>query len=136
MNKLDARRLTGINVIWHAPGAIVDVALDEQDDATQICAVWQSNVRSLLEAVGWSHHKTTHHRFVGGLALAISAPIDALYAAVEIAEWAWDVTEQTMAGTDTGKNLESSAEHFRQMIRDEQNPELIRLAEDAARHQV
>ena len=45
----DSRRLTGPNIAWQYPGAVVDVALDE-DTAEQAILIWERNVRRMLDA--------------------------------------------------------------------------------------
>ena len=86
----DSRRLTGPNVLWQHAGAVLDVGLQADQLDTAIEA-WTSAVRSLLDAVGWSDQQIIHSIKPGGVSLAISAPLDALYAATELNEAAWNV---------------------------------------------
>ena len=83
----DSRRLTGPNLLWDKAGAVIDVTLD---DATGEAGInrWAQSARLMLEAVGWPGEAITVRRFPGGASLAISAPLDGLYPATELNEWA------------------------------------------------
>jgi UDP-N-acetylmuramyl tripeptide synthase len=128
----DSRRLTGPNVIWEKPGPVIDIALPDSE-ASAALAAWQSAAQALLEAVGWGSETTASRRFPGGLSLAFSAPMDALYAACEMNEWAWSVAEAQLSGQPL-PSLEDAAEHFKAEIRLESNPLLPRLQRAAKRH--
>ena len=69
---LDSRRLTGPNLLWEHPGAVIDVQFGETDPA-RVCAEWQRQVRRMLETLGWSAEATCVRRFPDGASLAISA---------------------------------------------------------------
>ncbi len=121
----DSRRLTGPNVIWEKPGPVIDIALADLD-ADAALAAWQRAITSLLEAVGWGDESTASRRFPGGLSLAFSAPMDALYAACEMNEWAWSAAEAELDG-EPMPSLDEAAERFKADIRSESNPMLPRL---------
>ena len=57
--------------------------------AEAIIAAWRQRVAEMLAAVGWDGEEIRALRFPGGASLAITAPVDALYAATEVNEWAW-----------------------------------------------
>lgn len=97
MKLLDSRRLTGINIVSDAPGAVIDVAFEDAQ-AQPIIAAWQEQARAVLDAVGWSDEGTHVRRFDGGASLQITAPIDGWYAACEINEWAWQAAEAVLSG--------------------------------------
>ena len=96
MELRDSRRLTGPNFVWERPGAVLDLLMDPSDctgspsalDAPT--AAWQTTARQMLDALGWTASLTRAKR-VGvaledgaqgvGLSLALSAPLDVLYAA-------------------------------------------------------
>ena len=83
----DARRLTGPNLLWDQPGAILDVFIDDIDKNT-VVDVWHKWLAKLLAEFGWQQ-QTTYRLHSEGANLAISAPIDALYCACDLAELAW-----------------------------------------------
>lgn len=140
MIKLDARRLTGINVIWDKIGAVVDVRLDHHEHADAVIALWQKSARAGLDAVGWTDSEATAHKLHSGLALAISAPQDALYAAVEVAEWIYSSVEHEFRGVenpsvDTGGNQRADEiNRLREAIEAEANPPLQQLCLAAKAH--
>ena len=88
MEFLEARRLTGPNVLWDKESAILDVSCTAEE-ADRLIPYCENQVRVMLDAVGWRNESITHVRLAGGVSIAFSAPIDALYAASSIAEWAW-----------------------------------------------
>ena len=92
----DSRRLTGANLFWDRPGAIIDAAVDAAPDA--LVRRWEKHVRVLLDAVGHANEATCHRVFDGGVSLLISAPIDVLYAMCELNEVAW-----ALAASDLGE---------------------------------
>ena len=97
MNLLDSRRLTGPSLLLDRPGAVLEVSL-APEEADAAVAAWTAQVRRMLDAVGWGGEEIAVRRFPGGASLAISAPIDGLYAATDINDWAWGAAEDVMAG--------------------------------------
>lgn len=125
----DSRRLTGPNLLWDKAGAVIDVTLD---DATGEAGInrWAQSARLMLEAVGWPGEAITVRRFPGGASLAISAPLDGLYPATELNEWAWAQAQADHHPPPAP--LEEEAARLRQRIADERNPRLMALAAMAA----
>jgi cyanophycin synthetase len=121
MEILDARRLTGPNLLLNRTGAVLDVRLDEDGAAARIAA-WERRARQLLDAVGWNGEELAVRRFAGGASLALSAPLDALEAAVELAERAWE-----LAGTEDAEPAGVAAEALRRAIAAESRPALRAL---------
>ena len=79
----------------------------------------------LLES--WEQrYETAVRAFAGGLNLAISAPIDALYAATEVNEWAFESACAALAG-DPVEDSAAAGERLRQVISQECNPRLLAL---------
>lgn len=134
MEFLDARRLTGPNLLWDRPGSILDVRCTDAI-ADRLIDLWQGHVRRMLDAVGWGAEETCYRRLVGGASFAFSAPIDALYAASAINEWAWACCESDISGTEM-PDFESSADRLRAEIAEEVNPGLLVLEHAAEQHGV
>ena len=122
----DSRRLTGPNILWDRPGAVLDVVLEPTDDGVAAVEAWRRHAKEVLEAIGWTREETVARRFHGGVSLALSAPVDALYAATEVNEWAWEAAAAELCG-DPPPDLGKAAERLRQEIRDEANPRLLAL---------
>lgn len=125
----DSRRLTGPNLILDHPGAAAEITIadDIKDRAT---ALWATHVRALLGAVGWTEATVATRPYQGGVTLAVSAPLDGLYAATEIVEAAWDETQARLEGR-TALDRESVLERLKQEIADERQPALIALSHAA-----
>lgn len=130
MDRLDSRRLTGPSLLLDRPGAIIEVSLSPEQAAAAVAA-WASQVRRMLDAVGWTGEEIAARTFTGGASLAISAPIDALYSATEVNDWAWDAVEAELAGRQA-PDFQSSAARLRDEIARERNPPLLALRDAAA----
>jgi UDP-N-acetylmuramyl tripeptide synthase len=126
---LDSRRLTGPNLLLDRPAAVMDVQLDEPHRDRAIDA-WARAAREMLDAVGWTGEEIAVRTFAGGASLALSGPVDALYAATEVNEWAWEVAEAELAGTPRPDQAESAA-RLRSAIETERNPRLLALRKAA-----
>ena len=127
MQLLDSRRLTGPNLLLDRPGAVIEVSLSPEK-AERAVAAWQAQARRVLDAVGWTKEVTAARIFPGGASLAISAPIDCLYAATEVNEWAWAAAQ---AGFEEGV-FQQSIERLRAEIQREASPALLALRDAAA----
>lgn len=128
---LDARRLTGPNLLWERPGSVLDVRCSPQE-VSEIVEIWTRAVRDLLAAVGWGGESLCTRALRGGVSLAFSAPIDALYAATEINEVAWATIEAAMQGTTT-PDLATAAARISAEIAAEENPALLAMKAAADR---
>lgn len=134
MKYLDARRLTGPNVLWDKPGAILDIGCTRAE-AEALLPFCETALRRMLDAVGWGDESMTRLHLAGGLSIAFSAPIDALYAATEICEWLWSCCDAEWYGADA-PDFEASAAAIRAAIGEESNPPLLALADAANRRDV
>jgi cyanophycin synthetase len=82
----DSRRLMGGNLYFATPGAVLEVIGAPIDDA--LIADWRSRVARATAPFDWPRRDTVARRHAGGVALAIAAPLDQLWLATEINEWA------------------------------------------------
>jgi cyanophycin synthetase len=130
----DSRRLTGPNLLSDRPGAVLDLSVALGNEV-QVVAAWRESARRILDAVGWSAEQLYTRTFPGGASLVLTAPIDALYSATEVNEWAWEAAEASLLERDP-PSLIDAARHLRERITHERNPSLIRLEQAAAEHQV
>ena len=128
----DSRRLTGPNVIWGKAGPVVDLALADAD-ADAVEQAWKSKLMPLLDGLGWGAETTASRRFPGGLSLAFSAPMDALYTACEINEWALPDQQLTENEPDREVALTAAIARFNAALRKEGNPPLVRIQHSANR---
>jgi cyanophycin synthetase len=134
MEYLDARRLTGPNILWDKAGSILDVSCTS-DEADQLIPFCESRIHQMLDAVGWGHETVSHIRLTGGASIAFSGPIDALYAASAINEWVWACCDAEFNGAEQ-PDFDEAVATIREAIAAEVNPPLLALEQAAADHGV
>lgn len=89
----DSRRLFGASLWLDAPGVVLEAHLDAARADAELAA-YRERAESLTTALGWASVFTVR-RYGDRAALAFTAPIDALFTATLVNEWAW-----TGAATD------------------------------------
>jgi len=130
----DSRRLPGPNIFWERPGAVIDADCDEKSK-TPLTAAWRAQALRILRTVGWEDEELAERVHPGGVSLCLSAPIDALYAATEVNEWAFAAAVAQLAG-ETTPDIEAAAERLKAEIAEEVNPPLLFLRDAAAKQGV
>lgn len=130
MKLTDSRRLTGPNLLLDGPGAVAEVA-PEDADPNALVESWRTQAQRILELVGWTDAELASRVHRGGLTLAFSAPVDALYAATEVNEWAIAAAEIALAGGEP-PDPAGAATRLRAEIGAETNPSLQTLRVAAA----
>jgi cyanophycin synthetase len=97
----DSRRLTGSNLFFDSPGAVLETLGVTVDDT--VLAAWGARIARARSSLGWPERTskfpraraTARARSVAirrhetGTALALAAPVDQLFTATEINEWAF-----------------------------------------------
>ena len=134
MNLVDSRRLTGPNLLLDGAGAVLEVEL-EGEDADRLIEAWQTQARRIVKAVGWTEATLAQRTHRGGLTLAFTAPMDALYSATEVNEWALAAAGAQLAG-EKPLDLQEAATKLRAEIRAESNPAQMELMDSAGQHRV
>lgn len=129
----DSRRLTGPNLFWNKAGAILDVEISGFNK-DEIISLWSKHCRSLLDALHWQKEQITHRIYEDGASLVISAPIDCLYAATEVTEAAFAMTQEELNGMEVKER--DYLIRLQEEIDKEKNPKLIALQKAAAQHQI
>jgi cyanophycin synthetase len=130
MTVLDSRRITGPSLVLDRPGAVLDVRLDERE-REQAIAAWRRAVQGMLDALGWTSETLAVRSFAGGASVGFTAPIDALYAATDVNEWAWEAATAELQG-ESRRDPGPAADAIRKRIRAEENPRLLALRDAAA----
>jgi len=133
MEFVDARRLTGPNAVFNGIGSVLDVACTS-DEADQLVPIWADNVGRMLEALEWPSAEFAFRKLEGGISLAFSAPIDQLYAASEINEWAWAACAFEFGAAAEEPDFDEALDTLRQSADDEANIELMWLIDEATAH--
>jgi UDP-N-acetylmuramyl tripeptide synthase len=125
MRFLDARRLTGPSILFDRHGAILDVACTTAE-AERLMPVWEKHVNRMLAEIGWADNEFASVILKGGVSMAFTAPVDALYAASAINEWAWAACDHELQGADE-PDFAEVVEATRAAVAEEANPELLQL---------
>jgi len=84
----DSRRLTGANLYFDDPGAALEAAPGVAFDAS-VLVRWRDNIVRARAALRWADGAIVVREHATGASLAFAAPIDQLYVATEVNEWAW-----------------------------------------------
>lgn len=129
----DSRRLTGANLYWDRPSAIIDVSISASPE--KVIAEWENSARKLLDAVGYSDEKTCFRVFDSGASLLISAPIDVLYSMCELNEVAWASAAATF-GASPAPDWNEEIPRLNRLFDEERNPALLDLQATAREHNV
>jgi UDP-N-acetylmuramyl tripeptide synthase len=135
MEFLDARRLTGPSLLFEQPGAILDVSCSD-DEAGRLAPAWEKHARRMLALLGLNEaHEFRSLRLLGGVSLGFTAPIDALYAAVAVSEYAFAAACAELDGTEPA-DFDTALAGIRETLAGETNPALLALAAAARQHGV
>lgn len=121
----DSRRLTGKNLLFNGAGAIIDAVIEDADPQ-QVIDTWFRHLTAMLNQLGWGNETLYSRRFDGGVSLALTAPWDALYAATEINEAAFELMKTELGGGDAKITVDLLSE-LQKAIDVERNPDLVRL---------
>lgn len=134
MELLDARRLTGPNLLLNSAGTIIDVCCTTAE-ADRLIPLWESHISAILQRLGWQFETLAYRQFKAGVSLAFSAPIDALYAATSINEWAFASCEAKINRT-AAPDFDQQFDMIINAIKEEANEPLLALEAAAKLHNV
>jgi len=129
MRLTDVRRLTGASLILDRPGAAGEAANLPDAVSGPVLTLWRRFARTLLDAVGWSAESIAVRPYPGGASLAVTAPIDGLFAATDLIEHAWDMTQAALDGGTADQS--TIVADLTRSIGGEANPKIVALAKAA-----
>jgi UDP-N-acetylmuramyl tripeptide synthase len=132
-NLIDSRRLTGANLFWDRPSAVIDVLIEGPREP--VLKAWESAAEKWLDAVGYPDEKICSRLFDGGASLLISAPIDVLYSMCELNEVAWTSAKAACGNGEMPDPVEEIPRLTR-LFDEERNPALLALQSAAKEHGV
>ena len=143
----DSRRLTGANLYSDLPGAVLDLKLDLNNEPEfnfdAITGAWKRHTNNLLKVLSWDRESSFHRSYKNGVSLGITAPIDCLYSAVELIEFALLLSaEELKLGSIAGTEVEAISvfddlvSYLKKLVREEENPALLALQSAAQEHDV
>jgi len=141
----DSRRLTGPNLYFAEPGAVLQPVGGGADDA-RCWQQWTQRVQQMRDALGWPQGPIVVRPHPGGATLALAAPVDQLFAATDVNEWAWAATllDHCASSSDDGVAVlhapghpaawdsESALQTLRHLAAAERQPALMALLQTAA----
>jgi UDP-N-acetylmuramyl tripeptide synthase len=130
----EVRRITGPNLLWDEPGAMVDVFVEEVNKQ-QVAECWQSWVVKFQPMFGWKYESSAFRIHEEGINLAVSAPMDALYVACDMAELAWDCCVAQTSSLDL-PDWQSKVNALKHALEEEVNPDLLALMQQAKHNHV
>ena len=137
MELRDSRRLTGPNILTRRAGAVLDIHVPSEAEADVDAVVdhWGRHIRRMVQALGWDPPDVASRRFHGGLSLWLGAPVDVLYAATEINEWAWEAALASLESKPE-PDFDDAVTRLRTELDSEQNPAVLELQDAAAQRGV
>ena len=127
MELTDVRRLTGPNFLLEQAGACAEIIGADSAVATFMPQL-KTQLSWLASDVDWGAETIATRLYQGGGTIAITAPIDALYAATSLIETAWDIE------TGAAANRDDRIAALREEISEERNPRVL-MMRDAAKKQ-
>ena len=95
----DLRRLTGPNLYFAEPGAVLETMVGAPV-APALIDAWKRRIARARTALGWPDGPVTVREHASGASLAFAAPADGLYTAADVNEWAW-LSALVEAGMDS-----------------------------------
>ena len=128
---IDSRRLTGPSLLLDRPGAIIDAEL-RGIDPQGFVNEWTVALVGMLEDLGWPLEGAGARPWQDGVSVAFTAPIDRLYAATEVNEWAFAAAAEA-CGIGEAPAFGAELERLRAVIAAEERPSLLALADEASR---
>ena len=132
--QLDARRLTGPSLLFDDPAAVLDVRC-RSDDGERFVPAWRDAVARMLAEFPWPAARFGDVRLTTGISVGFTAPIDALYAATAINEWAFGAAVAGLAGGDP-PDFEAGLQDAKTALAEEARPGLLALQRAARQHRV
>lgn len=96
---IDSRRLTGPNLAWDAPGALLEV----ETDSDALIHDWRQEIIALRDRLGLPDMGLTIKRRAQGAWLVVGGPVDQLYGLIEASELAWNRAVSRANGEDPGE---------------------------------
>jgi UDP-N-acetylmuramyl tripeptide synthase len=135
----DSRRLTGFNLYFADVGAVLETAGVEVDQA--LLDAWRARVMRMRVALGWPDAAPVARVHARGASLAVQAPLDQLFGATEVNEWAllaslFSLRDRREAwlhapGHPAAWDEEAALHTLRAFARAERNPALVALVDAA-----
>jgi UDP-N-acetylmuramyl tripeptide synthase len=125
----EARRLTGPGLLLDRPGAALEAEFTGFPPA-RVEALFHHHARRVLDGVGLTGEHAVARLFDGGIAVAISAPMDCLYSATFVLQTAWHFVAADLLWQQRG-DMAAMLADLQSVIAREANPALLALVQAA-----
>lgn len=133
---VDARRLTGPNLLARSPLVIVELTLDVPDVFEHCREVYLLELGRMRSALGFTPDvSTTERPHQGGAVIGYEAPLDVMLACAEMSEWAALSACEVLRDRPPFE-LEPKRTEIEAMLAKERNPALLELEAAAQQHGV
>ena len=123
----DSRRLTGFNLMSPRAGAICEVRFQAEEEVEACLRAWSEALDQAFSLLSWGEIPRWVRRYEDMASLLFDAPLDALYAATEINEWA------VSRAKGEAPRAEAMLSAWQEALSKEANPRLLALESEAAR---
>jgi UDP-N-acetylmuramyl tripeptide synthase len=137
----DSRRLTGFNLYFGDVGAVLETRGAPPDEAA--LQAWDEAVQRACDALGWPAAARVARPHASGASLAFAAPLDQLFCATEVNEWAWCCAHEAQHGPIAARwhapghpalwDEAAAMETLHALAAAERQPALVRLVRAAER---
>ncbi len=130
---VDARRLTGPNLLSRAPLVIVELDLEDDDTIAATLAAYLSELGRMRKALGMvpeiSPIVRTHK---GGAVIGYATPLDEMLACAEASEWAVMSASRVLA-REAPLSLEPKRQEIAAILAKDRSPNMLALVAEAHR---
>ncbi|MDE0883647.1 MAG: hypothetical protein OSB21_13725, partial [Myxococcota bacterium] len=126
----DSRRLTGANLQSPLPSALADIVFEADEDRASCLKAWRAALARILPHFALTQAHVFERLHAQGASLGFSAPVDQLYAATEINEWAIHAANLTIHNSNE-PSLDEAILAIRRTHAEEQNASLMALKSSA-----
>lgn len=130
MEVLDSRRLTGANLQSPVPSAVAEVSFLAEEQPAVVLAEWEAALGRILPHFDLGDSQPFQRIYEGGACIGFPAPIDKLYAATEINEWAIQAANAAM-GNRNEPPLTAAIEDISRSLAQEENAPILALQKAA-----
>ncbi len=135
MRLVDARRLTGRNLLTLLPAVAAELAMDSGDDVDRALTLVREELQRALAELGLPVGEEHVRRYAGGATYAMIVAEDVLHACADALEWAAQSAIERLAGR-AQSSFEPVFAELKERLAAERNAPLLALREEAERRDV
>ena len=114
---------------------MAEVRFEAGESSDRLLQAWHNALDEVLAAYGLRDETRYVRHYEGGAAIGFTAPIDRLYGATEMNEWAIAVANAVCGGSEPPP-LTTAVPHIETLLTEEANPAMMALQEASKQHGV